>query len=351
MKLRDDLFYLIVFGPGFGESIVLRTPEAHWVVVDGCRMPGTGEGHSPAVKLLQQHEAQWSAVVLTHPHLDHAPGLDDVLAHGGNGPIGCFPHPLGLPQSGRAADDPEAAYRAGSVEQVLAAIHDCWEQNPATRWEIHRGTSKAVGSLRLTALHPDDEAVRQAERSGNRNRLSTVLLAEWQNCRLLLGADAEAEDWASIAEEYPDLADHMALKYPHHGSAGAWHAAYATGNHCAATWLMTPYNRGHKLPRFEDGQGLHQALLAHTPIHLTGLPTRHELQHRIPFETTRQALRDGHTPQAVIKSLPGGFNMAIKPQTTAFEGFVAAGFDADGNLIDLQHGAGAVTINEETSSA
>ncbi|GAA3904713.1 hypothetical protein GCM10022228_13650 [Halomonas cibimaris] len=351
MKLRDDLFYLIVFGPGFGESIVLRTPETGWVVVDGCRLPGAGEGQSPAVKLLQQHEAQWSAVVLTHPHLDHASGLDDVLAHGGNGPIGCYPHPLGLPQSGNTADDPEAAYRAGSVEQVLAAIHDCWEQNPETRWEIKRDTSRTVGPLRLTALHPDSNAVRQAEVSGNRNRLSTVLLAEWKNCRLLLGADAEATDWASIAEEYPDLAAHTALKYPHHGSAGAWHAAYATENDGAATWLMTPYNRGHKLPRFEDGQGLHRALMAHAPIHLTGLPARHDLQRRTPFETTRQALRDGHAPQAATKSLPGGFNMTIKPQATAFEGFVAAGFDADGNLIDLQRGAGAVTINEETSSA
>ncbi len=47
-ELEDGLLYCIVFGPGFGESILLRNPEHDWVVVDGCRYPRKGNGVSPA---------------------------------------------------------------------------------------------------------------------------------------------------------------------------------------------------------------------------------------------------------------------------------------------------------------
>lgn len=75
MKLRDELLYLIVYGPGFGESSVLREPEGSWVVLDGC----LARNRSCPAELLAQHGAAWSGIILTHPHRDHALGLDSVL--------------------------------------------------------------------------------------------------------------------------------------------------------------------------------------------------------------------------------------------------------------------------------
>jgi len=40
MNFRKGLLYLIVYGPGFGESIVLRDPAGAWIVVDGCLANG-----------------------------------------------------------------------------------------------------------------------------------------------------------------------------------------------------------------------------------------------------------------------------------------------------------------------
>lgn len=38
MELKSELLYVIVFGPGFGESIVIRPPghDAAWLFVDCC---------------------------------------------------------------------------------------------------------------------------------------------------------------------------------------------------------------------------------------------------------------------------------------------------------------------------
>ena len=83
--LAADLLYVIVFGPGVGESIVLRIPPSSWVVVDGLLRDGV----SPAAKLLRELDVEWSGVVLTHDHADHAPGLASVLSHKGGGPVGC----------------------------------------------------------------------------------------------------------------------------------------------------------------------------------------------------------------------------------------------------------------------
>ena len=65
-RLDPGLLWLYVFGPGYGESTVLRVPGGeggHRVVVDGC----VAGGHTLPRQLLHRREARWSCVVLTHP--------------------------------------------------------------------------------------------------------------------------------------------------------------------------------------------------------------------------------------------------------------------------------------------
>lgn len=71
---RDDTLFIACFGPGFGESIVIRVPPDNWIVVDGCQENKL----SPAVELLDEAEANSRLVLLSHPHLDHVHGLDKV---------------------------------------------------------------------------------------------------------------------------------------------------------------------------------------------------------------------------------------------------------------------------------
>ncbi len=88
-------------------------------------------------------------------------------------------------------------------------------------------------------------------------------------------------------------------------------------------------------------------------VHLTGLPVHHDLQGRIPCKTTRQAIIDGRDPVPEGKDLPGGLRFLLQADfARAWDAcFVAAGFSAEGNLVDLQHGPGAVVVEEEASLA
>ncbi|WP_018871246.1 MBL fold metallo-hydrolase [Thioalkalivibrio sp. ALgr3] len=116
LDLKDDLIYCIVFGPGYGESTLLRTPDQRWIVVDGCRLPGAGDGVSPAERVLSENRAHWSAVVFTHPHEDHAMGLDDVLAmEGPSGLVGCCPVALSSSAAWMDSMDAEVHLRRGAV--------------------------------------------------------------------------------------------------------------------------------------------------------------------------------------------------------------------------------------------
>lgn len=93
MNLKDELLYAIVFGPDYGECIVLRVPPEEvggppaWVVVDSLERDDDAGTWRPALDLLAG--SRWSALLLTHPHDDHAAGFGAVVNHAGAGPIGC----------------------------------------------------------------------------------------------------------------------------------------------------------------------------------------------------------------------------------------------------------------------
>ncbi len=348
MNLKQGLLYLIAFGPGYGESIVLRVPDhdPRWIVIDGCRMSSLRHPQSPAAQLLQEHGATWDAVIFTHPHQDHASGLDDVLElqSPGEGLIGCFPYSPGSlgPQG---TTDPVREFAGDATQHVLATIQDRWEQQPETKWELSRGEQRKIGSLELTALHPDEDARQQALQTQQPNRLSTALLAQWEECRLLLGADVEACDWASIAQAYPGLGNHHGLKYPHHGALGAFHNSYARGDP-ERLWLITPYNKGCKLPKADQNEGLHYALDHVGALYLTGLPFPHAQQlQAAPREIDRQSLQQELAGGGSTRPLPGGWSFTPQPRAEGLSCYIAAGFDSQGVMRDLQGGPGTVRVH------
>lgn len=333
-ELREDLFYFIIFGPGFGESIVLRAPGEGWIVVDGC----LAGGDAPAASLIRDSNRPWSCIVLTHPHLDHASGLDRVLGFPGGGPVGCADTTVEEPGHWRFSADPERHLQHGAVEHVLATIHDRWTTSPEHRWLLRRGDVREVGRVRLRVLHPPEELVR-GWRGRDANRLSSALLVEWQGLRLLLGADVVNEDWANIAEDAGDLASHAALKVPHHGSTESLHDVYGgaqeTGRK-ARTWVVTPYNRGRKLPGFRDGEGLAWLLEREDRVYLTGLPVRFESQPKSALVTTRDDLLASDAQSSPPALIP------LPPPDPAC--FVAIGFDAEGTVQHEIRGSGSVLV-------
>lgn len=70
--LTNGLLWIVVFGPGHGEAIVVRDPIGRVGIVDGCIEP---EGDCPVTKLLKGvAPSELLFTCLTHPHEDHYKG-------------------------------------------------------------------------------------------------------------------------------------------------------------------------------------------------------------------------------------------------------------------------------------
>jgi len=336
--LAPDALYVFVFGPGYGESVVLRIPPAHWVVIDGCR---SSSFSSYPAKLLKDFGAHADILVLTHPHLDHAAGLDGLLDDWKGHKVGCC-EPI-VENVDEMHPNAQKAVEGLTVKKVLSRIQSVWRKREDTRWPLCRGTLQAVGDARLEVLHPDEEALRTSSVNG----LSSPILIEWHRVRLLLGSDLELPGWEDVAASRSDLARHHLLKLPHHASDNGRHEAVARRDAAWSPprfWIATPMNRKWKLPQFDDGQGLAQWLEHEPEVHLTGLPEPYRSMSLPPWITDRRrVLLEGRPPpQDSIPGLPG--IIPDRPPRETLDHFIMAAFSRDGQRIDVRHGDGAVVI-------
>src|SRR5690348_10401793 len=113
--LKADLFHVVLFGPGYGESIAVRVPPDRWIIVDSLRF---GAERNPALELLISAGARWSCLVLSHPHDDHAQGFPSLVDQG-EGPLGLV---AGYLMGVAPPDDLESIDKRHAVEAALAAI-------------------------------------------------------------------------------------------------------------------------------------------------------------------------------------------------------------------------------------
>lgn len=337
--LEADKLHLFLFGPGFGESVVLRIPPDTWVVVDSCKVGA----RVPAADLLAASGAQWSAAFLTHPHEDHAAGLEAVLDQPSKPPrlVG-FVDP-------RLDPIPETTgghhlVRKRGVEAAFARI----DSLPSDQyWSLRRGDRRTIGPAWITVLHPDLAELQTF--SGSPNRLSSALLVEWEQTRILLGSDVETEDWETIGANFSNLSDHQILKIPHHASSNAVHPCYRPialpALPTERVWLATPWSKGKRLPRFEDGEGVQQHLSSVTELHLTGLPVAFRHQLPAPARATRAQLLAG---QGAHSHSFGPWQIQRVSETPKGKDQCVLRVDlaSDGEITGLHHGQGTVVVTE-----
>lgn len=75
--LTSNKLWVVVFGPGHGEAILLRLPDGRVGIVDGCR---DSKEACPVTRLLRELAVQELLFVcMTHPHEDHYMGLARLL--------------------------------------------------------------------------------------------------------------------------------------------------------------------------------------------------------------------------------------------------------------------------------
>lgn len=265
--LEEDALTVFLFGPGTRESVVVHAPGDGWLVVDGCTAGGT----IYPLALLQHYAARPTAIVLTHPHLDHARGLARLVEEFTKGPTEEWPRlaMVPAPDTRGVGDlwDPKAALDGGIAEQAIATILDRWGRSGACRWPMDLGHSHPVGEAVVRVVSPVDKErdaaanAWRAQKKHDYNRAATALLVTWKGRRVLLGADLVEEPgkgWSSAMCQDAALTDHDLYKIAHHGAVRA--IGPQTGKPSSAMvrkWIATPF-ASQGLPRPNDGEGLSQ---------------------------------------------------------------------------------------------
>ncbi|SBW27203.1 hypothetical protein FDG2_5218 [Candidatus Protofrankia californiensis] len=285
-----DEFELSVFGPGYGECLVIHLGNRRWMVIDSCVRKRTEV--SVAVEYLDaldvKIEKSVQAVVATHWHDDHVRGLHTVVRRAENAIFYCSSafrsneflalvdrtpalpskHSSGTSELRMISREIDARRRSGG--RALSPIRSStrlfmcddspvvavWALSPSDE-DIARGVEHIAsliplgndpGLHRVPSLHPNDTSI-------------ALLIELSDGCGVLLGADLEhfpsdrMRGWHAALDNpgRPNIRS-VVFKVPHHG---------AVSSHCPEVWehlleadplcVLSPFQLGSRnLPTPED---------------------------------------------------------------------------------------------------
>lgn len=288
-----DEVEVTVFGPGFGECIVVHLGSGQWIVVDSCIDISDQLSTAPvAERYLRALGVDLAIgvrlIVATHWHDDHVRGLARLVEICPQSIFSC----ANALMAGEFLEYVEAMRTAGMTTDG-AKLREYARVFQLLRRRGHPVPRMATGSktlLRLdgallahghsatvTALSPSDREYdlflqriaamipvhgrpsRAAPRSGP-NLASVVLSVAIGDLHLCLAADMELHSdpqrgWSAVFEEAmtSQVGRATLVKVAHHGSANGHHDEFWK-THIAARpqCVVTPFNRSTKLPREED---------------------------------------------------------------------------------------------------
>lgn len=304
MTRHEGLLNVWVFGPGYGEFVVVHVPPTGWLAVDGC---SAGGGDGWPRRFFEAQDVTPTHILMTHPHHDHATGLVELIDDAtpatdtGSWPLLGVLEPAAHPP---AVPDLEAGFHGQEANLVLSAMRDRWARSSKCRWDLTVGAPKPLGAGAVTVLSPAGPT------GGDPNERSTALEVEWGEMRVVLGADLVEDPgsgWSQVLAVRPRARRHLALKVPHHGSPKALHEPLLerSAREPESVPVLTPYSKGLKLPHFGADSGV-EVLLRHSrAVLMTALPQRYATQAREPRTFTRAELEAASRPIAPVEPVDG----------------------------------------------
>ncbi|MBF0401501.1 MAG: hypothetical protein HQL90_12115 [Magnetococcales bacterium] len=285
---RPDEIEVSVFGPGFGESVVVHLGYGEWIIVDSCA--GKDANHPKPIEYLvsigQNPEQCVRVVVATHWHSDHVVGLVEALDVCRQA-IFCCSDVLSKDDFIKWASlyQEVPGTPRGSPGKIGQAIEIAGRRsNEQERGMLKFAKADMViwqsAAARLVALSPSDEMNRRAlafiaheyacaiERraipeklpSVTPNDTAVVLRVDAGERSVLLGSDLERGQtplvgWSSVLNACMATEKKSSVyKVAHHGAESGWHddvwSEMLINNPFA---LLTPFRHGnHRLPTTED---------------------------------------------------------------------------------------------------
>lgn len=289
MPPQANQIEISVFGPGYGESIVIHTGEGIWFVIDCCNDKSKGQPkpiqylNSLGVNITEDVKL----IVATHWHDDHVAGLSTML-EACNSAVFCCPVSLSSKEFLSLSElykDAPISYKSGAHELgksiEIAANRSKLEKK--TMLKLIKADSKVYElhkpKVTVYALSPSDEMVRRCNEfmvtsyaiatskvnnlqrivSNTPNDNATALRINIGGRSILLGSDVEEQGnplvgWSSILVSHTDKAIYSTFKVAHHGSRSGHHddvwSLMLTKNPLS---FLTPFKLGrHKIPTAMD---------------------------------------------------------------------------------------------------
>ena len=266
---------ITLFGPGYGESIVLHVGGGVWVVVDSCV---NANGSPQALRYLESigidPATAVDLIVATHWHDDHIRGIAELVKTCREATF-CCASVLCQKEFLTAAHALEGRHLsgAGSGMREIYGVMSQLRQVPgrlklalANRPIFHRGECE-IWSLSprdahfLSFLKIIGGLVSQEGESKRRipslspNNVAVALWVRVKDIALLLGSDVEKLGWVEILQDRhrPNGKASM-FKVPHHGSRnahepGVWQRLLNPKPYA----VVTPWRKGNRsLPSSED---------------------------------------------------------------------------------------------------
>jgi Metallo-beta-lactamase superfamily len=264
---------IYLFGASSGESIVLRLPGDGWAVIDCFASSPSDPRTNPAHELLSsQGVTALEFLCLTHPHADHFMGMSrlvrdfQVKAFWGFG--GLHPPDFDLLKTFFSADAstsklPDSQVRAREISDLfdLIVARGIRQQAVSAKTLIYPRSIDSQTDIKIWGLAPSGRHVNEYKLKlikstkgrqfksvlpkSDHNLISSALLIEFGQTRIILGGDVEVDGWQDVLDDQPmnDLSAH-AVKVPHHGSRngycpGLWDRFAADQKPVA---VLTPYS-------------------------------------------------------------------------------------------------------------
>jgi beta-lactamase superfamily II metal-dependent hydrolase len=247
--LPDGKLSVAIFGPGEGESIVVRLPDGRVGVVDGCAQAH----YDPVQALLNALEVkQLAFVALTHPHEDHYRGLAELIAR--FEPMELWKPPASarslnallavapeLPALAKGQDKSQLQgfLKALQAHRKLRRVRRLGAQTELLRADVLKHPLRVVacGPAENDTDQADEDiykamlAINAKEKVGrgmDPNRASGAILVEWGEARVLLagdlcGSQGVAHGWSWLTDQL--RARVQVVSVAHHASEAAHHEA------------------------------------------------------------------------------------------------------------------------------
>lgn len=274
-----DEFEITLFGPGYGESILLHIGDGAWAVVDSC----LGEGQAPiALRYLEgigiDPANAVRLIVATHLHDDHIRGVSRLVETCRHARF-CCASALTRTEflAAIAALEGRHLSVAGSGVREIHRVFSQLSQRPSIATPVFAIANRRLlqrGRCEVWALSPDDASLVHFLQSvgdllpgegdlkrhvpdPSPNNISVTLWIQAGGFAVLLGADLERRGWITILQNTgrpPGVAS--VFKVPHHGSATAdeptvWNQMLER----SPVAILAPWRRGRReLPGRRDAQ-------------------------------------------------------------------------------------------------